>query len=135
MQQTPTIPYMPPTPEPPVVVKYNWTGTVIASAVALLVLLASIFLYVSVRHDLNAAKTELTSTKSQLSTTQSSLKHAQGQLAATENQLTTAKADVQLCQDAMTGITSFVQSLVANQPVSESTKRVTASEITACQAA
>lgn len=94
MQTKPDLDYVPRPPEPRVVTKQNWVGTIIAGGVALLVLVASGFLYFGVKSDLDETETELAAVENTLQGTEDELQASQDDLDATQTTLRNTEGDL-----------------------------------------
>ena len=94
MQTRPDFDYLPRSPEPRVVVKQNWVGTIVAGGVALLVLVASGFLYFSVKSDLSRTEAELAAVEDTLDQREDELQSAENDLEVSRNQLSNTQGNL-----------------------------------------
>lgn len=94
MQTRPDFEYWPRSPEPRVVTKQNWAGTIIAGGVALLVLVASGFLYFSVKSDLGETEADLAAVEDTLEQTEDELRTAEDEADLSQTRLRNIQADL-----------------------------------------
>jgi hypothetical protein len=85
--------YVPRPPEPRVVTKQSWVGTFIAGGVALLILVASGFLYFGVKSDLDETEMELAAVDNSLQDTKDEFQASQDDLDATQTTLRNTEGD------------------------------------------